>query len=130
MKKVFHLTLFVMAVALAACMATPAPSESETKQAVETAAPAGQTAAPGQTAPGKLPPGVKILRKGESPPVSQFASFCFNIYGPCNFGQCEEPAEDYQDLTEICCYGGSCVNEYYRQCGGCNAESSGPCTVF
>ena len=125
MKNVFHLAPFVMAVALAACVAGAPPSESESKQAVTTASPAAQT-----PSSNPLPAGVKILRKGEQPPVNPFASFCFNIYGPCNFGQCEEPAEDYQDLTEICCYGGSCVTEGYRQCGGCNPESSGPCTVF
>lgn len=128
MKRAVHFRPFIVAMVLGACAATTPESESESEstQAVE-AAPQASTATPApQSTP--VPKDIKILKKGASIPVRSPAAFCFNIFGPCRFGTCEEPNSYYQDLTEVCCSNGICTNEYYRQCGSCDTESSGPCS--
>lgn len=123
MTKVICLVSLAMIASLSACAVSAPASESESTQAVASAPPAPSN-------PIQPPRKYTILPRGASIPVGSSAGFCFPIYGPCNVGTCEEPNESYQDLTEVCCSDGICTNEYYRQCGSCNAESSGPCTVF
>lgn len=113
MRKSICVVPFIAMLTLAACVASAPEAETESAQAITAAQVSPLTEVPFsllQRAP-------IIIPRGASLPVHPASLTCENHFGTCRIGQCEEPREEVQNLSVVCCQDGSCTVQNFRVCG-------------